>query len=375
MSYEVKGWCPGAHRPMMSGDGLVVRVRPRLAELSIPQALGLCAAAQQFGAGLIDLTNRANLQVRGVSPTAWPDLMAALEGLALLDGDADTEARRNILSAPLWASGDDTQRIAGALTDRLAELPALPPKTGFAIDAGTGPMLGDVSADFRIERGADGGLILRAEGRGLGAPLAPGTEVDALIALAEWFVASGGTQAGRMARHTASLPGWARGTLAPAAARGPLAPGAGPLGAVHGAGFGQVRAKDLAAALKASRARALRITPWRTMILVGADPAAQPGLIWNPDAAELRLDACPGAPFCPQSSIETRGLALDLAAAVAGTLHVSGCAKGCARPRVADVVVTGREDLYDLSFKGRAGDHPAHRGLTKSQLLHQLGAV
>ena len=26
----VQGWCPGAHRPMMSGDGLVVRVRPRL---------------------------------------------------------------------------------------------------------------------------------------------------------------------------------------------------------------------------------------------------------------------------------------------------------------------------------------------------------
>ena len=23
----VKGWCPGAHRPMMSGDGLVVRLR------------------------------------------------------------------------------------------------------------------------------------------------------------------------------------------------------------------------------------------------------------------------------------------------------------------------------------------------------------
>ena len=23
----VQGWCPGAHRPMMSGDGLVVRVR------------------------------------------------------------------------------------------------------------------------------------------------------------------------------------------------------------------------------------------------------------------------------------------------------------------------------------------------------------
>ncbi len=28
--WEIKGWCPGALRPMQSGDGLVVRIRPRL---------------------------------------------------------------------------------------------------------------------------------------------------------------------------------------------------------------------------------------------------------------------------------------------------------------------------------------------------------
>ena len=28
-AFEVKGWCPGALRPMQSGDGLIVRVRPR----------------------------------------------------------------------------------------------------------------------------------------------------------------------------------------------------------------------------------------------------------------------------------------------------------------------------------------------------------
>ena len=27
-AFEIKGWCPGALRPMLSGDGLVVRVRP-----------------------------------------------------------------------------------------------------------------------------------------------------------------------------------------------------------------------------------------------------------------------------------------------------------------------------------------------------------
>ena len=52
-----KGWCPGAYRPMMSGDGLVVRVRPVLARLTAEQVLGLCETATAFGSGLIDLTS------------------------------------------------------------------------------------------------------------------------------------------------------------------------------------------------------------------------------------------------------------------------------------------------------------------------------
>ncbi len=205
MSFEVKGWCPGAHRPMMSGDGYVVRVRPRLARLTAAQAVGLCEAAMRHGAGLIDVTNRANIQIRGVTEPAWPLLMAELETLDLLDPDAGVEARRNIVVAPDWAEGDNTQRITSELLARLHELPALPPKMGFAIDAGAGPMLAETSSDFRLERGVHGGLILRADGRAMGAPVPVGAEVDALIALAMWLLASDGAQAGRMARHSADL--------------------------------------------------------------------------------------------------------------------------------------------------------------------------
>ena len=34
-AFQVQGWCPGALRPMMSGDGLVVRVRPQAGRLPI----------------------------------------------------------------------------------------------------------------------------------------------------------------------------------------------------------------------------------------------------------------------------------------------------------------------------------------------------
>mgnify|MGYP002856696220 FL=1 len=374
MSFAVKGWCPGAHRPMMSGDGYVVRVRPRLARLTSAQATGLCEAAAQHGAGLIDVTNRANIQIRGVSEAAWPALMTDLEALGLLDTDADTETRRNIVVNPDWVAGDDTERLAIELIDRLAELPALPPKMGVAIDAGVGPILHETSADFRLERSALG-LILRADGHDLGLPLEPGQEIDALMRLAEWFIASGGAEVGRMARHAAPLPDWAQGTQAPATARPKPPPGAHPIGAVYGLGFGQVRAVDLMQAIRDSRADALRITPWRMLLLEEAEAGARAGLIGDANSPLMRVDACPGAPFCPQSSVETRALAAQLAPVVKGQLHVSGCAKGCARKARADTVVIGDHGRFNIALNACAGDDPVETGLTHTQILDYFGAA
>ena len=66
--YDIKGWCPGALRPMASGDGLVVRIRPHGGRLSAAQAAGIAAAALAHGNGEIDLSARANLQLRGIAP-------------------------------------------------------------------------------------------------------------------------------------------------------------------------------------------------------------------------------------------------------------------------------------------------------------------
>lgn len=370
----VRGWCPGALRPMESGDGLVVRVRPVLARLTAAQVFQLCALAQSCGAGLIDLTSRANLQIRGVRPAALAELQAGLERLGLLDPTPEAEARRNLLVPPLWQAGDDSQRLARAFLARLGELPALPAKFGFAIDAGAAPVLGLAPADLRIERGDSGGLLLRAEGRATGVSLTPGGEVSSLIALAHWFVASGGGAAGRMARHEAPLPDWARGTRNPRPAAPALEPGESGLGPVLGLPFGQASARDLAALMRASGAEALRLAPGRLIVLEGGNPVpGMAGFLSAPDAL-LRIDACAGAPFCPQSSVETRGLARALAPLVAGSLHVSGCAKGCARARVSAVTLTGRAGLFDLAFEARAGASPVQTGLTANDVLTYFGA-
>jgi precorrin-3B synthase len=353
---------------MAAGDGLLVRVRPRLGRLRREAMLGLCAAAVAHGNGQIDVTNRANLQIRGVADDRWQALVAELIALGLVDPDPDREARRTILVAPDWTAGDDTHRIATALERRLPDLPDLPGKFGFAIDAGPAPLLADAPADLRIERVAAGGLLLRAEGHGGGVAVAMGEEADALIALAGWFVATGGGDAGRMARHAVPLPAWAVGDERPAAPVAAPASGPHPLGTLWPLAFGRIDARAFAAVLHGSTATAIRTTPWRTLLIEGDDRLHAPD-------APVAVDACVGAPACPQSSVETRALAARLAPFVAGRLHVSGCAKGCARAAVASVVLTGRAGRYDLAFDARAGAPAAHSSLDAAAILQHFGAV
>jgi precorrin-3B synthase len=362
--FAVKGWCPDAWRPMAAGDGLIVRVRPPLARLTGVQLAVLVEAAADHGNGQIDLTSRANLQLRGVGEDSLPALLAMLVAAGLVDADAAIESRRNLLVAPDWREGDDTAQIARELIARLGELPDLPGKVGFVIDAGAAPILSGESGDFRIERGQHGGLILRADGRATSAAVERRAEVDALLALARWFVESGGR---RMARHRATLPSFATGPIPPAPPARPLVPGP----RVLGAPFGRITAEQLS---RLALNHAIRLTPWRMLLVEGEGTVPDDGWITDPADPLLRTDACPGAPDCPQSTVETRTLARRLAPHVTGRLHVSGCAKGCAHAAPADVMLTGRDGRFDLAVNARAGDPPIQSGLTQAALLAHFGA-
>jgi precorrin-3B synthase len=355
---------------MASGDGLIVRVRPVLARLTAPQVLGLCEAAQAHGSGMLDLTSRANVQLRGVRAEAHEALLADLWALGLLDADPAVEGRRNLLVAPLWVAGDATALVAQELIDRLGELPDLPAKVGFAIDCGDAPVLGSASADVRVERGVSGGLIVRADGCALGRSVTPHCAVDEVIALARWFAATRG-EAGRMARH----PGLeqAQGVEPPAPARALPAPGPSPLGPVLGVAFGQMEAASLARLMRDSGAVAVRVTPERCLVLEGGRTVEVEGFHSAPDPL-LRADACAGAPYCPAATVATRPLARRLAGRIAG-LHVSGCAKGCARAQAAAVTLVGRNGAFDLVRNGAAWDAPAERGLSEEELLGMFGAL
>ena len=91
-----------------------------------------------------------------------------------------------------------------------------------------------------------------------------------------------------------------------------------------------------------------------------------------PDPTLMLVDACPGAPFCPASTVETRGLARAVARP---GLHVSGCAKGCARPRPAAMTLVGREGRFDLVLAGSPWDRPSRTGLLPGMVQGVLDAL
>ncbi len=371
----IQGWCPGALKPMLSGDGYVVRIRPRAGRLTAEQLAAIAALSRLHGNGLVDFSARANLQMRGVTERGHPALIEALRQFGLVDETVAQETTRNILVTPFWHDGDGTLALAGELADRLAGGPTLPGKFGFAVDTGPAPALASASADIRLERDADGQMILRADGMDAGCPVDAKQAAAKAVELACWFLDSGGAPhgRGRMARHLAdgaTLPAQFAPASVPASALAVFLPGAWVQGYLAGFEFGQATAGQLEAL--ASCAPAFRVTPWRTVLLEGtAEPPAIEGLITNAADPFLRVTACTGAPACPQAHLPTRPLARALAPHVpaGGQLHVAGCAKGCAHPAACNYTLTATADGFELALDGRAGDTPVRTGLDPAAMM------
>ena len=402
------GWCPGALRPMASGDGLLVRVKPRGGRLSIAQALALAELAETRGNRHLDITGRANLQIRGVLEAGLPDLTEVLAELHLLDDTAEGEAVRNVLSSPLgegFGARLDLGSCVAALEERLATDPALwrlPPKFAWLVDAGGAPSLAGFIADVRFEavphpEGARFEVRLAGEA-GEAALCEPAAMVEVAVRLAEAFLALCAERdlpPHRMADLVAvcgAAQVLARAGLTALALPRTDPPAPPPIGLLgHGVSwacgaappFGRLEAAALRSfaesALEAGAAD-IRLTPWRTLLTTGRDePAVRHAarrlaglptlLILDPADPRLLIAACPGAPACHRGTTPVTQDATRLAQYLPPAnqpgirLHVSGCAKGCANAAPAPLTLVGRDGLYDLVRHGRAADPPERRGL------------
>ena len=403
-----KGWCPGVLAPMETGDGLLARVRAPRGRLSLDQASALADAAIGCGNGVISLSARANLHLRGLTEGTLPDLHLRLKEIGLIDANPEIERLRNIVASPLDDLDPEALLDLGpsvtALEKRLSEdirLRQLPAKFSFVLDARGSLPLGDVDADIRFEAArGDGFHVFVAGDDALAAQCAPNEmgDVAARLGLAFLALAGAGEAAPRRMRALVERTG-ASAVFAEAGCetkprarsqrRASLRDvlGAREFGAAvvvgAAAAFGEIKAVRFKALIDNARAlgaSSLRLTPWRAFLITGldqlVDSMTELGFIVNPDDPRLRIAACPGAPACMHGYRSVRDDATRWAATLPKgdgvILHVSGCAKGCARPAPTAATFTATTTGYDLVLGGRAGDPPTRRGLSGAEVMQFL---
>lgn len=379
-----KGWCPGALRPMQSGDGLIVRVRPRVGRLSLDAAGVLADLAARLGNGHIDLTRRANLQIRGLTDDRLDGLKVELDRLGLLDGDTESEAVRNVMVTPLTERDSDVHRVAVQLERLLASdhrLRALPAKFGILVD-GDGPVsIAGERADISL-RAIDGAFALGLDTtdgtQWLGACAASDAADLVRVAMLTFL---GCRSQGRMRDLGSAGFSMVRSALIPKLAPVPSfdASSRHRLGLLEGAvgvaaPFGRLEARQLrqlVALATAAGVRDMHLSPWRAIYMrvrdaeagrTVLDDARTIGLVTDDNDPLLRIEACPGAPDCESSTVDARGDAHRLAALdFKGSIHVSGCEKGCARSAPSSLVLVGEHGRYRVIHNGTTRDKAERR--------------
>jgi precorrin-3B synthase len=394
---RLRGACPGLSVPMPTGDGLLVRLSP-VATLTVDAFASLCAAARRHGNGIIEITARGSIQIRGLSAASAPRFADAVASLNIAADDGIP-----VLNTALAGLDPDeildAGRLAADLRTALAETSLaarLAPKVSIAIDGGGAPGLGGLAADVRLYATAThNGALLRVSVGGddarateLGA-VAPNDGVQAAVRSLEVIARNGRAARARdiVAAGGAAAFRAAVADLLIADAPPCNSPKSGePIGAHRlrdttvavgiGLAFGHADAatlERLAEAAHALGAAGLRAAPRRALMIVGLAPAAASsaaaiaeglGFIIRADDPRRHVIACAGAPICSSAHIAARAVAPHIAEIAAPQLgpafdiHISGCAKGCAHARAAALTIVGSADGCALIAGGSVRDRP-----------------
>lgn len=407
-----RGWCPGVRRPMATGDGLLVRLHPFAGRLSADQANLVAQAARDHGNGHLDITARGNLQIRGVREDTYPALLAQLDRQGLAEPEGEGPNRVTVLS-PL-AGHDrldrfDTLALAQRIENAAGNIDGLPGKFFIAVDGGGSMPLDELRADVHlVASGEDTITFGMPSSSGLHwlgtSPLSrtPDAVGTILSGLAD-CIRRGMTEVRRLRDLD---PGLMRELVIRSGLHPPAAPPrriaaarAGVMSHENGQAillalpFGRCRTGQLAQAAAWSErfgSGEVRLSFTRGILLpmiadqhVPAliDEANRAGFITEADDVRLCLIACPGKPDCGGAFTTAPADALRIAESCAdllrqgATLHVSGCAKGCAHPGKADLTLVACDDgRYDV-VPGGSTRNASFLHLSIDEIMHRLSPL
>lgn len=394
--------CPGLLRIVAALDGGICRVKLAGGELSSAQARAIAAAAEACASGVLELTNRSNLQIRGVRAEAQAELIRRLLEAGLGPRVAGADDVRNLLLSPAAgldpAMQLDVRPLAGQLLDLLQdnpELHALSAKFALQLDGGEALAMLEHPHDLWLSALPGGELLaFGLAGCPLDKPLAvvPQTQALSLVdAVLRLFLELAEPTQTRMRQLLGELPvedvlqrlqtrlsftllrdesqlSWRRQPV-------PLLP---PLGALAqrqagrqmllaGAPLGRIdveQLRGLAELVERHGDASLRLTPWQGVLLPNIPAAASTsvlaelatlGLLVDASEPLSQLLACTGSAACAKGLADTKGDARQLAAVLAaGTVrpqvHLCGCPRSCAAAHSVSFTLLaqagGRYQLY-----------------------------
>jgi precorrin-3B synthase len=387
-----RGACPGLTAPMQTGDGLLVRLACGGATITFEDAAALCAAAQHNGNGIIEITARGSIQIRGLSAAsaqAFAHTVATL-GIDASDGVPILTDPLAGLEPVIDGQELDAQELAIALRRRLAAASftaMLGPKVSVLIDGGSALHLDAIGSDVRLRwAGAEWHVGLggdAASATPIGS-VAPADAAEIVARLLETIAQHGAharardiiQRRGPSAFHaTFAAPLQSKRPASAPIGIHPLRDGRVALGI--GLAFGHTDMDALVSlidAARGARARGLRTAPGRALLVIGLAADSAPklgadaerlGFITRRDDPRRQVVACAGAPICAAAEIPARMLAPIITSAAPAlldgslTVHLSGCPKGCAHPDTAALTIVGGRSVCGLVIDGSARDHAA----------------
>jgi precorrin-3B synthase len=369
-----RGACPTLAAPMETGDGLLARLRPAAGKLTPEQLAALARAARDCGNGIVEVTARGSIQVRGLRPETVGRLQEQLDAADIVIDEGLVVEHSPLAGVDPDAVCNPLPLIADLQQVVSAHVGALAPKLSLVADAGGRSGLATLKADIRLS-GVEGGWWLEVGDR----PVGRLAEQDVPAAVAELLTrlsALGPTARGRDLDLTAFGFAASEGNAAAPQSGGlpigvlPLTDGRYALGMALP--YGQASAYMLEA-LAAVIAGPIISAPARALVVPDLDKAALISLqdkaeslgFWtDPNHSGLKIAACAGAIACAAGHIHTKSVAARLLAKAPDffidgfEVHVSGCGKGCAHPRVAGLTLVGLPEGCGIVANGLASDKP-----------------
>ncbi|OYE03807.1 precorrin-3B synthase [Nostoc sp. 'Peltigera membranacea cyanobiont' 232] len=101
--------CPGLFYATPAADGILSRIRIPGGIISTQQCHAIADIAEQYGGGYVDVTNRANLQVREIRTGINAEVLKHLQLMGLGSHNSVVDHIRNIMTSP--TAGIDSQEL------------------------------------------------------------------------------------------------------------------------------------------------------------------------------------------------------------------------------------------------------------------------